>query len=267
MLKALEKEVTAFAGLNKITIKHRVHPRQLFGIETNPYAVELASIVIWIGYLQWKNRNAIPLDDEEPILQPLEQVQLMDAIVEGDHEPEWPAADIIVGNPPFLGGKMLRKTLGDAYVDELFAIWNGRVERQADLCCYWFEKARSEIEQGKTRRAGLLATQGIRGGANRRVLERIKESGEIFYAQADRPWIQAGVAVHVAMIGFDDGAEPDRLFNEDTEDAPEVALARAKRVSTINANLTAGSSDITTARRIQENVGISFAGDTKGRTF
>jgi len=54
------------------------------------------------------------------------------------------------------------------------------------LVCYWFEKARAMIEEGKVKRAGLLATQGIRGGANRKVLERIKETGDIFWAQSDR---------------------------------------------------------------------------------
>ncbi|KKL84835.1 hypothetical protein LCGC14_1960730, partial [marine sediment metagenome] len=76
-LKALEKEVIAFATLHDITdICPRVHPRQLHGIEISPYAVEIASVVIWIGYLQWKHRNAMPLDDEEPILEPLVQVHL-----------------------------------------------------------------------------------------------------------------------------------------------------------------------------------------------
>jgi type II restriction/modification system DNA methylase subunit YeeA len=58
-----------------------VHPRQLHGLEISHYAVELASIAIWIGYIQWKHRNVLPLDDEEPILQPLDQIQLKDAIV------------------------------------------------------------------------------------------------------------------------------------------------------------------------------------------
>jgi hypothetical protein len=52
---------------------------------------------------------------------------------------------------------------------------------------YWFEKARAQIEARRAGRAGLIATQGIRGGANRRVLERLKQSGEIFWAYSDRP--------------------------------------------------------------------------------
>ena len=84
----------------------RVHPSQLFGIETNEYAHELANAVIWIGYLQWKHRNAFDLRGETPILQPLDNIQLSDAVVGVDSqgracEPVWPRADVIIGNPPF----------------------------------------------------------------------------------------------------------------------------------------------------------------------
>jgi type II restriction/modification system DNA methylase subunit YeeA len=272
LLKALEKEVMAFAAIHDIAdLAPRVHPRQLYGIEISPYAVELASIVIWIGYLQWKHRNVMPLDDEEPILQPLDQVQLMDAILDcadaaSLKEPVWPEVDVIVGNPPFLGGKRLRTELGDEYVDRLFSVWDGRVARESDLCCYWFEKGRSAIESGRAKRVGLLATQAIRGGANRRVLQRIKETGDIFYGQADRKWIQDGVAVRVSMVGFDDGSETRRLLNESKDDAPEHALARARPVEGINANLTS-QTDVTKARRLKENLGISFMGDTKVGPF
>ena len=53
---------------------------------------------------------------------------------------------------------------------------------QADLCCYWFEKARDLIEHRQMQARRLAGTQGIRGGANREVLKRIKETGDIFFA-------------------------------------------------------------------------------------
>jgi type II restriction/modification system DNA methylase subunit YeeA len=267
LLKALEKEVIAVALKNKITIKPQVHPRQLLGLETNHYAVELASIVIWIGYLQWKHKNVMRLDDEEPILQPLQQVRLMDAILDGDKEPDWPEADIIVGNPPFLGGKRLKSVLSADYVDRLFKVWDGRVPRESDLCCYWFEKARTQIQNDGACRAGLLATNSIRQKQNRRVLEKIIETGGIFYAQADRKWIQNGVAVRVSMVGFDDGAETARLLNELPDDDANGALDRARPVPAINANLTGGASNLTAARRLKENIGVAFMGDTKVGSF
>jgi len=264
LLKALEKKLIAFAASYDVHLAPRVHPQQLLGIEFNHYARELASIVVWIGYLQWKHRNMIPFEDETPILQPLDQIELRDAIVDlSDQEhpaiPDWPEADVIVSNPPFLGGKLLRRHLNDNYVDKLFAAWGGQVARESDLCCYWFEQGRRAIVAGRAKRVGLLATQGIRGGANRRVLQRIKETGDIFYAQADRKWIQDGVAVRVSMVGFDDGSETHRLLNEDPDDDPKNALARARPVPSINANLTC-QADVTQARRLKENLGIAFQG-------
>ena len=85
LLKALEKEVIAFAaahGLSDFT--PRVHPLQLFGIEMNEYAHELAGAVVWIGYLQWKYRNAFDMTGETPILQPLDNIRLKDAILGRD---------------------------------------------------------------------------------------------------------------------------------------------------------------------------------------
>jgi type II restriction/modification system DNA methylase subunit YeeA len=245
-------------------------PGQLYGIEINAYAHELAQTTIWIGYLQWLRDNGFG-SPSEPILRPIRTVQRMDAIItltpssplppqgEGQGvrvtpaEPVWPEAFAIIGNPPFLGGKRLRTELGDAYVDDLFRLYDGRVPREADLVCYWFEKARAQIAAGKAKRAGLLATQGIRGGANRKVLERIKETGDIFWAWSDRPWILEGAAVRVSMVGFDGGADTVRELN-------------GQLASHIHANLTAAL-DLTAARRLPENFGLSFMGDTKGGAF
>ena len=262
LLKALEKEVIAFAfahGLDDFF--PRVHPRQLFGIETDEYAHELASAVVWIGYLQWKHRNAFDLTGESPILQPLDNIRLADALLDsapdGDGTPgeaQWPDTDVIIGNPPFLGGKLIRRELGDDYVDAMFGVWEGRVPHEADLCCYWFEKARSQIEQGFARRAGLLATQGIRGGRNRDVLNRIAETGSIFWAQSDREWTLDGAAVQVSMVGFDDGSETTRELD-------------GLEVSEIFTNLRSGETDVTKAHRLKENLGIAFQGPVKVGKF
>src|SRR5690606_29226734 len=128
-------------------------------------------------------------------------------------EPDWPEVDVIVSNPPFLGGNNMRGELGNEYVDALRSLYSGRVAGGADLVTYWFEKARAHIEQGRAKRAGLLATNSIRGGANREVLNRIKDSGDIFMAWADRPWVLAGAAVRVSAVGFDDGGEQQKIFD------------------------------------------------------
>ena len=197
LLKDLEKEILIecrHRGLKEFELK--VGPHQLFGIEINPYAFDLAQMTVWIGFIQWQRDNGFPVE-HEPILQPLHNFELKDAIIDltdpaNPTEPEWPEADFIVGNPPFLGGKKLRTELGDAYVDKMFSLWREYIHPEADLCCYWFEKARRQIELGKCHRAGLLATQGIRGGANRHTLNRIKATGDIFFAVSDRDWIIDG---------------------------------------------------------------------------
>ncbi|MGC1374630.1 MAG: DNA methyltransferase, partial [Anaerolineales bacterium] len=261
----LQKQVIVFAeehGLDEIPLT--VNPQQLYGLEINPYAHQLAQITVWIGYIQWRYENGFA-EMQEPILRELKQIENRDAILsrpdrssDGDlsglvREPVWPPADVIIGNPPFLGGKRMRAELGDDYVDTLFKLYEGRVAHEADLVCYWFEKARAQIENGQLKRAGLLATQGIRGGANRRVLERIKESGDIFWALSDRQWVLDGAMVHVSMIGFDSGVEQAKTL----DNCP---------IDEINSDLTS-QTDTTTAKRLLENNGLCFQGPVKVGPF
>jgi type II restriction/modification system DNA methylase subunit YeeA len=257
LLLDLEKKVLTYASDNDLTLFPLVRPTQLLGLEINAYAQQLAQVVVWIGYLQWRLFNGYQAP-RDPVLDPIDTIHHTDAILDRSdpaqpREPNWPDAEFIVGNPPFLGGKKLRTELTDAYVDDLFRVWGERVRPEADLCCYWFEKARAMIEAGQCRRAGLLATQGIRGGANRETLKRIKNAGNIFFGESDRDWILDGAAVHVSMVGFDNGTETQRTLD-------------GKPVSEINSDLTAGA-DVTQARRLKANRDISFMGDTKGGKF
>ena len=52
MLLDLEKEVIAYAATRGLSLVPQVNPSQLHGLEINPYAQQLAQVVIWIGYLQ-----------------------------------------------------------------------------------------------------------------------------------------------------------------------------------------------------------------------
>ena len=257
LLLDLEKEVIAYAASHGLNLLPHVRPTQLLGLEINPYAQELAQVVIWIGYLQWMHHNGFKTPSH-PVLEPIDTIRCMDSIVDPSdpahpREPDWPKADFIVGNPPFLGGKLLRTNLGDAYVDAMFRVWDDRVPREGDLCCYWFEKARRQLETKNCLRAGLLATQGIRGGANRKVLQQIKASGDIFFAESDREWVLDGAAVHVSMVGFDSGEETVHVLNGQT-------------VEQIHANLTSHS-DITRAVALSKNSGVAFQGPVKVGAF
>ena len=257
LLLTLDREVIAYgtaAGLSGMT--PLIRPSQLRGLEINPYARELAQVVIWIGYLQWMIGNGFGWT--EPVLAALETIELRDALLDRTDpahpkEAEWPAADYIVGNPPFLGAQRLRSELGDAYVEDLFVTYSGRVPHGADLATYFFEKAREHIALRETQRAGLLATQSIRKGASRRILDRIKESGDIFMAWSDEPWTLNGADVRISIIGFDGGRESTRVLDNAS-------------VTTINADLTS-EIDVTAARQLAENLRLSYKGVEKGGPF
>lgn len=254
LLLDLQKEVIVLAGqLGVGQFFPSVNPAQVMGIEVNDYAYELAQITIWIGYIQWLKDNGFGFPSE-PILKPLKSIVQMDAIMNADGtEPDWPSATVIVGNPPFLGGGKIRSELGDKHTEALFKLYGDRLPNFSDLVCYWFEKARAMIEKGQIKRAGLLATQGIRGGANRKVLERIKQTGDIFWAQSDREWILDGATVHVSMIAFDDGTE--KIYELD-----------GKSTKKINADLTA-TVDLTVIDRLEENLGLCFMGPSAKAPF
>ena len=103
----------------------RVGPEILRGIEINPFAAELARTTIWIGDIQWRVKNAIS-HHPRPILRKLDTIECRDALLTPDGkggfvEAAWPDADYIVGNPPFLGGKLLLSGLGHEYVERLYA--------------------------------------------------------------------------------------------------------------------------------------------------
>ena len=167
--------------------------------------------------MQWLNDNGMGWPTE-PILRKLDNIQHRDAILARDaqgmaSEAAWPEADFIIGNPPFLGDKKMRGELGDKYVDDLRQLYAGRVPGGADLVTFWFERARAEIEAGRALRAGLIATNSISMAGNRPVLEHILESGGIFMAWSDLPWMLDGAAVRVSILGFDDGSQTERTLD------------------------------------------------------
>ena len=238
-----------------------VGPANVKGIELNTYAAELARVSVWIGEIQWMRRNGFS-GSRQPILDPLETIECRDAILTSEGvEPEWPEADVIIGNPPFLGGKLLITNLGEEYVSTLFQVYEGRVPREADFVCYWFVKAGEHLSGRASKRVGLVATNSIRGGANRRALEMATRSRPIFDAWSDEPWVIDGAAVRVSLVCFsksDDEPSMERLLD-------------GEPVDDIFTDLTARSGstgvDLTMARRLTQNTGVAFMGDTKGGPF
>jgi type II restriction/modification system DNA methylase subunit YeeA len=212
---------------------------------------------VWIGYIQWLHDNGFGVPPA-PILQRLDNIRRMDAVLTHDQhgqsvEPEWPQADVIIGNPPFLGDKKMREGLGDQYVDDLRRLYEERVPGGADFVTYWHERARAAIQKGTAKRAGLLATNAIRRGANQRILERIKETGDIFMAWSDRPWVLDGAAVRVSMIGFDDGSETQHVLDGVPAEEIHQDLTSVLRMSD--------------AKTLEENQNLCFLGIMKGGPF
>ncbi|MDD2742666.1 MAG: class I SAM-dependent DNA methyltransferase [Rhodocyclaceae bacterium] len=273
-------------------------PHNILGLEINEFAAELARVTVWIGDIQWCRRNGYP-HAINPILKPLDGIEHRDALltfspiphptsplsqgipslrdIKGEEpasppplqgegrggdglmisEAEWPTANVVVGNPPFLGDKVMRSELGSDYVEVLRKTYEGRVPGGADLVTYWFEKARTQIEAGKLQAAGLVSTNSIRGGANRKVLERIVQTTRIFEAWSDEEWVNDGAAVRVSLLGFGPIFPVDRNSRLD-----------GLEVVSIHADLTAAVGvDLTKARVLPDNSGVSFIGTQKNGPF
>ena len=238
-----------------------IGPANVKGIEINPYAAELARVSVWIGEIQWMRRNGFS-EARDPILKPLDTIECRDAILTPDDaEPDWPEADVVIGNPPFLGGKLLITHLGEDYVSRMFANYAGRVPAEADLVCYWFEKAGRQIAAGKATRAGLVATNSIRGGANRRALQAATDNRRIFETWSDEPWVIDGAAVRVSLV----------CFSRADDDSVAGARLDGESVDENHADLTArrggAGVDLTRVHRLPENASVAFMGDTKGGAF
>ncbi|MCA9311138.1 MAG: class I SAM-dependent DNA methyltransferase [Phycisphaerales bacterium] len=270
-LLGLEKDVITYAARGEIGVGllPRVRPTQLHGIEINPYAAELAQVVIWIGYLQWMRDNGFNVP-RDPILEPITSIENRDAILAWVDEAgqaiptwregaactgvaQWPEADFIVGNPPFLGSRKARQELSDPYVDAYQHAFASLPEG-VDLCCYWFELARRCVK-GSATRVGLLATQAIRGGSSRTALQRVQDGAVIVEAHSDRQWMLDGAAVQISIVIFTRAPLDDEKCRLDD-----------REVQGINADLTAGV-DLTATLPLPENKDLSFQGTINSGKF
>ena len=232
----------------------QVGPEAVLGLEVNPYAAELARVSVWIGHIQWARRHGFPAPSN-PVLRNLDTIACRDAVLADDgSQAAWPAADVIVGNPPFLGDKAMIGSLGEQYTTKLRKAFMGRVPGGADLVCYWFNRAWEALDTKSAQRVGFVTTQSIRKGSNRQVLDAIVKKGSIVEAWSDEPWVLDGADVRVSLVCFD--AQP-----------PGLARLDGRSVSRIHADLTAGGADMTTAKPLAENMGIASVGTQKNGQF
>jgi type II restriction/modification system DNA methylase subunit YeeA len=223
-----------------------VGPENVLGIELNPYAAELARVSVWIGEIQWMRRNGFEAA-RNPILRTLTNIENRDAVLNPDGtRAGWPKADAVVGNPPFLGNKRMIKALGEQYSLALRRAWDN-VPGGADLVCFWFAKAWGQIQAGLLTRAGLVATNSIRDGANREILKHIVSGGRVFDAWSDEAWTVDGADVRVSMVCFDG-------------ETHGAARLNGQVVSKIYSNLAALNDDLTATKALLSNLNRAFQG-------
>ncbi len=173
-----------------------VTPNQFFGIDNNPFAVELARVTLMIARKVAIDR--LGLQDYEPAL-PLDTLD-QNIVCKDALFTEWPKADAIIGNPPFLGGKHMRINLGDNYIDRVFKRFPD-VKDSVDFCAYWFRLAHDHI--GQDGRAGLVGTNSVSQGKSRlAALDYVAHNqGVIHEAISSQPW--SGEAnVHVSIVNW-----------------------------------------------------------------
>jgi SAM-dependent methyltransferase len=171
-----------------------VTPLQFFGIDNNPFAVELARVTLMIARKVAVDRlglteATLPLDTLD------QNIRCQDALFT-----DWPKADAIIGNPPFLGGNRIRQELGDSYIEKIFEKFSN-VKSQVDFCCYWFRLAHEHLSKGK--RAGLVGTNTVSQGNSRTAsLEYItQEGGYIQDAISTQKW-SGDAKVYVSLVNW-----------------------------------------------------------------
>ncbi|MFC3579985.1 class I SAM-dependent DNA methyltransferase [Sphingomonas hylomeconis] len=260
-----------------------VHPRNFLGLELNPRAAAIAELVLWLGYLQWQMRNGGQIAD--PVLERLSNITAMDAVLKHDagrmrddgtfdefpnpRRPDWPQADYIVGNPPFIGGKDVRARLGDGYAT---ALWKAhpKINKSADFVMYWWDRAAERLTEKGTRlkRFGFVTTNSITQEFSRRVMAARMDARapiSLVMAVPDHPWTKAtkdAAAVRIAMTVGEAGGREGSLYEVTHEsgldtDAPRVDLRHVG--GDIHADLTVGS-DVTQAHPLRANNWICSPG-------
>jgi hypothetical protein len=276
LLKRLEGEVLEalanFGGQEQLSEFAAVDPHQFLGLEINPRAAGIAELVLWIGYLQWhfRTKGGFPA---EPILRAFKNISVTDAVLDNSgtvpKRPKWPAAEFIVGNPPFIGGKDLRARLGDSYTEALWAA-NTHMNDSADFVMYWWDHAADLLVTKSTvlRRFGFVTTNSISQVFQRKVLDRhftAKSPISLLYAIPDHPWTKAtkdSAAVRIAMTVATAGKAEGVLEDVVTEtgldtDTPNITYKDQRAL--INSDLTVGA-NISSAKALQSNEGLSSRG-------
>ena len=215
-----------------------VTPAQFYGIDINPFAVELAKVTLTIAKKVAIDR--LELTEKDLPLDTLDNnIVCADALFT-----DWIKADAIIGNPPFLGGKHLRLNLGDDYVEKVFKKFPKL--KDVDFCSYWFRLSHDNAVENNIR-VGLVGTNSISQGKTRKAtLDYITQNkGHIHSAISTQPW-SGEAKVHVSIVNWI-YEQPTQYFLDD------------KPVSIINSSLT-NSVNISQAEKLKANKNKGFQG-------
>lgn len=184
----------------------------------------------------------------------------------GVRQADWPAADFIIGNPPFIGTSRMRAALGDGYTEAVRATYKTLPE-SCDFVMYWWHKAAELARAGDIRRFGFIATNSLRQTFNRRVIEphlAHKKPLSILWAIPDHPWVDAGegAAVRISMTVGVGGDQPGLLktIDEEKEGSGEARdVFFTDQYAKVHAYLGAGA-DLGKARPLLANSDLSCPG-------
>ncbi|MBD2188484.1 DNA methyltransferase [Pseudanabaena mucicola] len=241
-LKRIEVMLLAKLASKQKTISQQVQmglvtPNQFFGMDINPFAVELARVTLMIARKVAIDKHglsepALPLDTLD------KNIVCQDALFS-----DWFEADAIIGNPPFLGAKHMRLNLSDEYIDRIFAKFPDI--KDVDFCAYWFRLTHDLLSENT--RAGLVGTNSISQGKSRKVsLEYAVDHGGVIHdAVSSQEW-SGDAAVYVSIVNWCK-QETSRKFLD------------SKEVLFINSSLKA-EIDVTKAAKLKANSNQCFQG-------
>jgi len=199
---------------------------------------------------------------------PDESAQVEQYIYRNPGKAEWPQADYIVGNPPFIGKVNMRSALGDGYVDAVRNTWP-EVPDSADFVMYWWHIAAEAVCAGSARRFGFITTNSIKQIFNRRVVQVHLEAKiplSLAFAIPDHPWVDAadGAQVRIAMTVGSAEEQPGRLLTlrdeySSAQEQDEIEVNLQERRGKLFADLKAGA-DVAGSKQLQANANITSMG-------
>jgi hypothetical protein len=180
---------------------------------------------------------------------------------------EWPEADFVIGNPPFLGKLYMMERLGTGYVVALRAAFSEDVSDGCDFVMYWWERAAVLLAASEIFRFGFISTKSISQSFNRRVISHAfkrKPRVSIVYAIPNHPWVDSadGASVRIAMTVVDRGSCKGIqavVLSESAQTENGIVVSLGERTGEIMEDLRIGA-DVANAQVLASNLRVSGTG-------